>query len=325
MKFRTIIQLPEYSFRIGHRQHMLMLGSCFTENIGQKLKNHKFNLEINPFGVIYNPASVLNCLQRIQNGSPYTESELSHDGRMYFSYAHYTRFSHPDKQECLRRINQSLEAAHKQMQVSRTWLITFGTSWVFRHKDSGKIVANCHKQAAKQFNREVLEIEDIVTSWADFMAQAFSAMPGLKVLFTLSPVRHLKDGMIGNQRSKARLLIAIEKLCARFPDATYFPAYEILMDDLRDYRFYTSDLLHPDSQAVAYLWEQFGQAFFSKDTMALNRRIARINKAMAHRQEGSDIKAHQQFAKKMRTEVERLSHDNPHLDWTSEKQHFETL
>ncbi|MDR2621768.1 MAG: GSCFA domain-containing protein [Dysgonamonadaceae bacterium] len=283
MKFRTELSVPTGDFKISHSDTISMMGSCFTENISGKMSDAGFNIDVNPFGVVYNPLSLSLILNRLMDGEPYVESELFRDKDLFHSFAHHSRFSGTNLSETLEKINSRLEYSSAFLRKSTLLVITFGTSFVYRLQETGNVVSNCHKLPARFFIHERMGLDDIVTEWNRLIGRLKKFAPGIKILFTVSPLRYLKDGFYENQLSKATLLLAIEKLIRENPGAYYFPSYEIVMDDLRDYRFYAEDLLHPSPQAIHYIWEKFSDAYFDKETQKIAREFESIARALNHK------------------------------------------
>lgn len=257
-QFRTTLPLKESRVKISHDDNVLLMGSCFAQEMGEKMNRYEFNCCTNPFGILFNPASLATALDRIISNTPYTADELAFDDRLYHSFDHHGSFSKPHEKEILEVINQSLSVAHEQLKLSRVFIITFGSAWIYRLISSGKIVANCHKFPQQSFTKELLTFSDIVLIWKKVLEKLKAFNPDLQIIFSVSPVRYLRDGFEGNQISKSHLVLAVQELCAE-KDVSYFPSYEIQMDDLRDYRFYKSDMLHPSPEAVQYIWELFSR------------------------------------------------------------------
>ncbi len=321
--FRTEIIPAPSTFRISHETKMLLTGSCFAVNLGSAMKELLFPVRINPFGVVYNPLSILNTLGILLDEVKYSKDDLEYYNELWFSFDHHSSFSHTDAEECLRQINQELEISSPHLKESHFLLITFGTAWIYKLKKAGKIVSNCHKVPASEFDRILLEPDDIILAWMHFLDELFSIYPEMKVIFTVSPVRHWKDGAHGNQLSKSVLLLAIEKLCNIFPGKTeYFPAYEILLDDLRDYRFFDNDLLHPNSQAIEYIQSKFSQIYFDTKTIELNLEIAKLVKAKSHRVFNENTASFQKFKSSQKSVVKKLSAKYPFLDLSDFMKHF---
>jgi len=312
--FRTKIELQPSTFRISHQSKILFTGSCFTENIGQKLSELLFNVRINPFGVVYNPLSVLNGLGILMDGEDFTADDLEYYNELWFSWNHHSSFSNPDKEACLKSINREIKDSSKQLKKADFLLITFGTAWAYRLKKSGEIVSNCHKVPEKEFDRILLSIEDIVRSLSAFIPEMLQKNKDLKIIFTVSPVRHWKDGAHGNQLSKSVLLLAIDELCRIFPESTeYFPAYEILLDDLRDYRFYADDMLHPGTQAISYIWSLFEKVYFDKETLQINNELGKIILAKNHRVYNENTEAYRKFRENLTDKIKLMGKKYPFL------------
>ena len=258
MELQTKVDIPRPDFVIDYSTRMMMLGSCFTENIGEKFRYFKFDVDVNPCGIVYNPLSAANTLRLLLDGKTFTPEDLILVNGKWASLYHHGDFSSPDQAECLSRINDRLERARRQLAAADALIITWGTAWVYDHLRSGVTVANCHKLPPQEFKRRRLDIDEIVEEYSRLLVRIREAVPSIRVIFTVSPIRHLKDGAHGNLISKATLLLAEEEICGMFPgQCEYFPAYEIMMDELRDYRFYAEDMVHPSAQAVNYIWERF--------------------------------------------------------------------
>ncbi len=260
MNFRTQIDITHSKQELTYDERFLLLGSCFSDNIAQKLQAHAFSVVANPFGTLYNPLSIakmieiLSPLQLPPQGEGYY-----HDG-LWHSFLHHGRFSHADRATFEQQIAESIQISRKAIQEATTVIITFGTAWVYER--NGEIVSNCHKLPEKEFTRRRLSIEEIVATWQPIV-ETFIAQ-GKRIIFTVSPIRHKRDGFHENQLSKSTLLLAIEQL--QTLGAEYFPAYEIVLDELRDYRFFAEDMLHPSQVAVDYIWERFSDTYFSTST-----------------------------------------------------------
>lgn len=284
MKLITEVALPEYPFKLDHQTPVLMMGSCFTENIGRQLERYLFPVCINPFGVTYNPLSVKKNLEALMHKEVYSEEDLNQFGDLWFSFDHYTGFSSPDRDEALEAINLSFCSAKELLKKARILILTWGTSWVYRHKESDQVVCNCHKIPAKDFTRTQLTTREIIKTYEELLPRLFEFNSKLKIIHTISPVRHWKDGAHGNQLSKASLLLAGDALQKQFPDRFfYFPSYEIVMDELRDYRFYAEDMIHTSDQATTYIWEKFRQVLLSESSTELIKDLEQVLKLKEHR------------------------------------------
>lgn len=325
MDLRTRIKIDKYPSSITYTDPVIFLGSCFASEIGSKFAEGKMPVLINPAGTVFNPVSVNKTLDLLISGVHFTEKDLyNHDGT-WLSFAHYTDFSDKDPLKALKKINISISSANEFLRSARYLFITFGTARVFRFKKSGAIVSNCHKLPASEFVRELLRVEDIVSIWDDKLRDLKKAFPELKVIFTVSPVRHWKDGAHGNQVSKSVLFLAIEELLRHPSKPGYFPAYEILMDELRDYRFYAGDMIHPSTVAVDYIWEKFTDCFFSEPTVKIWNEVSKITRAMNHRIGTSNPAGIKKFADNMLEFINKMEATVSFVDLAQEKEYFKSL
>lgn len=254
MLFKTEINITPLTQTISYGDGILFLGSCFADEVGSICRGLGFNAMVNPFGALYNPESIANAVQRLHSGKPFSHEEVVKVGEEFFcTFSHNTDFWSSSEETLIHNVNGHLAEAHEHFAQSKWIILSLGTSWVFRNKATGEVVANCHKLPSQLFDRYCLSVEAASKCLSDLL-QAF---PGKQFIFTVSPLRHLKDGLHGNQLSKAALLLAVDEVCKSHENAHYFPAYEILLDELRDYRFYKEDMVHPTDQAVRYIWEKF--------------------------------------------------------------------
>ncbi|MDX9848604.1 MAG: GSCFA domain-containing protein [Tenuifilaceae bacterium] len=317
--FRTVVEVKPFPFRIDFNTPVMMLGSCFTENIGAMLAERKLPALVNPVGVIYNPVSTALVLQRVISAKPYTEDDLNQYNGLWYSFHHHTSFSHIDKSQCLSRINDSLQASSKFWHSSKYLMVTFGTARVYHYKKTGLPVANCHKLPAREFDHSLLTVEEITTLWRDLINEIVHAKPDLKIVFTVSPVRHWKDGAVGNQISKSTLLLAVSQLVSDFSDRVfYFPSYEIVMDDLRDYRFYADDMLHPSPQAISYIWERFKDWLIDSTAHKLMGEIEKIRLAINHRPLNTGTQEYRDFINSTISKIEQIQKQHPNIDFSPE-------
>lgn len=319
MELYTYIHIPRAPFRFSCTERMLLLGSCFAENIGTRLAGNKFNVDINPFGTLYNPASIAAALRRLLHPERFTADDLLQHEGVYHSFSHHSRFSSTSETECLRNINDRLEASTNEFRKTTYLVVTLGTAYVYRLKSSGEVVANCHKLPEKMFDRSMLTVGKIIAEWKELLLSLWEQNPDLKILFTVSPIRHWKDGAHGNQLSKATLLLAIDELQAAYPERiAYFPAYEIMMDELRDYRFYATDMLHPSELAIDYIWQRFTENFLSDETKGILKEWAEIQKAINHRPFQPESDAYKRFISQTLLKMERINEKFPSFDLTKE-------
>lgn len=314
MEFRKKIDIPKPDFEIGHQSRLMLFGSCFAENIGQYFTDNKFRADVNPFGVLYNPSSIHQAIEILLREKDFTEKDVFEHQGLYHTFFHHSEFSDTDKDVFLQNINQKRIQATNSLRQADILLITFGTSYVFRHIEKGQIVANCHKLRASAFEHYRLSVDNIAESWSGLIEELREVNPSLKILFTLSPIRHWKDGAHNNQLSKATLLLAIDELAGRYNNLYYFPSYEIVLDELRDYRFYAEDMLHLNKTAIEYIWEVFSDTCFGAETRQICKEWQAIRKAIEHRPFNPDTKDHKQFLMQTLLKINELQRKYPYFD-----------
>jgi hypothetical protein len=316
MKLITEVALPEFPFKLDHHSPILLMGSCFTENIGRQLERYLFPVSVNPFGVTYNPLSVKRGLEALMRKEEYTAEDLRLYNDLWFSFDHYTGFSSPDRAVALDKMNRSFNEAKELLKKAGLLIITWGTSWVYHHNETGQVVCNCHKIPAKEFSRRQLSPREIIEAYEKLLPELFAFNNSLKIIHTISPVRHWKDGAHGNQLSKASLLLAGDALRKQFPDQfLYFPSYEIVMDELRDYRFYAEDMIHTNSQATAYIWEKFQKVLIGADSGEIILNLEPLLKMLEHRPISSDMELQGKLASRVAVKLEILKIKYPGLNW----------
>jgi hypothetical protein len=325
-QFRTALVPAPAPFGISHAEKLLLIGSCFSEHIGERLAAHKFSSLSNPFGIVYNPISMARSLERLlAENHFFAPFELfEHDG-LWHSWEHHGRFSKPEKSAALSGLNTAYAEAATWLKTTNRLLLTFGSADVFVLRDGGQIVANNHKMPAAHFEPRRLSVAEIVEATVTILQKIKIQNPDLQIVVTVSPVRHLRGGLVENQRSKATLVLACEAICRQLPFAHYFPAYELLLDDLRDYRFYANDLLHPSELAVDYVWQFFEQTFFSEKTQRLNERVGKIRAAAQHRPFHAGTPQYQAFARAQLAAIEALLREMPGLDFGDEIARFRSI
>jgi len=319
-EFRTTISPILSDVKIAHHDGVLCLGSCFAEHMGRRLNRLKFPTLLNPSGIVYNPVSLAESLERLLSREPFGEAGLFENLGLWHSFSHHGAFSHPDKKTALENINHSLAEAWSFLPKTSRLLVTLGTAHVFIFKKNGRIVANCHKVPGAQFERRRLSVEEVVVALAPVFKKLKERRPELEIVTTVSPVRHLCDGLVENQRSKATLVLALAQICRELPFVHYFPAYEIVLDDLRDYRFYEADMAHPNQQAVDYIWRHFEQGYFDEKTVDLCRQIERIVSAVEHRPFHRQSPEHEAFVRRQLSAIDALCAKHPALNFEEEKQ-----
>ena len=313
MKFRTEIEPAPRSVRIGYDNRILTLGSCFAAHIAGRLAAAKFHVIENPSGILFNPLSIAAAIRSYALPAPVFREELEFDGEMWYHFGFHGDFSAPTADEALRRMNAARQAGAAALRTADRVILTFGTAWVYERE--GQIVANCHRRPAAEFTRRRLDVEEIVETIAALLE---GPLAGKQILLTVSPVRHLGDGLEGNAVSKAALRLAAEELKQQFRCVDYFPAYEILTDDLRDYRFYADDLVHPAPQAIAYVWEKFVQTALDDRARQLLPEVEAIVAAAAHRPRNPHGEAHRAFCRRQLERIEAI----PEVDFQRESALF---
>lgn len=266
MIFRTEIDIPKAAFELTHQDFIAMIGSCFAENIGASLSRYRFHTAINPHGIVFNPASVAIAIEDVIENKKYTADNLILHNGIYSSLNHHGRFSHESKEIVCDKINTSISNFHKQLSKAKVLFVTFGSAHAYRHISTNQIVANCHKLPQENFRKELITHEEIMNKWHSVIEKLRHFNSDLKIVFTVSPVRYWRDGAQENQLSKSHLLIACHQLKQAFREVYYFPSYELVIDDLRDYRFFKEDMLHPNEQAIRYVWEKFCKWCMSSKT-----------------------------------------------------------
>ncbi len=317
MKFRTQIDIKPFDERIDYHSRILALGSCFADAIGGRLSRAKLNIEVNPVGVLFNAASISRTINRFKECRLISIDELSKGREGWFHYDFHSSLSSDDAELCVSQINRAIELGHKSLTQCDWVVITLGTSWVYELVDSGEIVANCHKQPSAMFRRKRLNISEIV----DALESAFADIINTKrVIVTLSPVRHIADGLSENSLSKATLRVAIDEFVRRHPtQAYYFPSFEIFMDDLRDYRFYGEDMVHPSSVGVDYVWEHFTRVALSLECCEVMGRVLSVVRAAEHRASNPSSENYKRFCKDQLRIISTLPEG---VDLETERQYF---
>ncbi len=322
MDFRTKIDIPKFSFDISHNDKCLFVGSCFAENIGNKLAETKIPTSVNPTGILYNPISIRESILNALSDKKYTSDDVFLSGGTWNSFDFHSRFSNVDKAKCIESINSATEMLKMQLESTNVMFVTFGTAYIYELAETGKIVCNCHKQPEKCFNRRLLKVSEIVDVWSECIEKIMAENPNIRIVFTVSPIRHWRDGAHQNQISKSTLHLAINELNVKFGNTLYFPAYEIMMDELRDYRFYAADMVHPSETAVQYIWERFSETFFSEQTNTTIARIGKITAAANHRPLNPNSEEYKSFCKKILDEISIIKQTFGEIDFSEEEKKF---
>lgn len=315
-EFRTKIEPLKFRGLIDHRRPVLLLGSCFSDNIGIRLQRALFDVEINPFGTLYNPASIACGIDDILQCRKFTIDDLFKiDGdNRWHSFSLHSSYSSTNSNMMLEKINHKIHNAHELLKRSSSIIITFGTAWVYINSGTSKVVANCHKLPASSFIRKMMSVDDIVELWTGIIDKIRASNNQIQVIFTVSPIRHLRDGAHENQLSKSVLHLAINELIQHHQGIVYFPAYEIMNDDLRDYRFYSADMTHPSDVAVDYIYEIFSQSFFNEKTIEISAESEKFTRRLSHRIMSDDDIAIAKFRNSTEELKNRLLHQYPFLE-----------
>ena len=324
MKFRTEIEIDKAQDPIEHSNKVLTIGSCFAENIAEYFKDTRFNILGNPFGVLYNPISIYNSLKFAVEKKEFSDGDLILHQTEWHSFYHHSDFSNHDKEVVLNNINASINSTHSFLKSADIIILTFGTSYVYHHLERGIVVSNCHKIPQREFSHFRLPLSETVDSIKRTIELVKSINPKVKFILTVSPVRHWKDGANNNQLSKSNLLLAINEIVNSESNASYFPSYEIVMDDLRDYRFYNSDLVHPNKMATDYIWEKFKNSFCSENCLQTMNEVSKIVSARNHRVRNINSDEHQNFVASMINKIEMLHKKHRHLMLKDDLDYFKS-
>lgn len=322
MKFRTEIEIPQHHNPINHSEKILTIGSCFAQNIGEYFINGKLDVLVNPFGVLYNPVSILNSVKLLTGSIKFTEEDLVYDQGEWHSFYHHTDFSHHEKNVVLKNINDSLESTSEFIRNANRVIFTYGSSYVYELYESGIIASNCHKIDSGKFKRYRLSAGKVREAIRSALDEILTLNKNCEFIFTVSPVRHWKDGAIDNQLSKSTLILAVNEIVKNNPRCIYFPSFEIMMDDLRDYRYYESDLVHPNKSAKDYIWEKFSESMMSENCREIVKEVENISRAKSHRVRNPDSDKHKQFITATLAKIKELTSKYPHIDFSEEKNYF---
>mgnify|MGYP001269699183 CR=1 FL=1 len=316
MQFTTQIPIPKSGNPIDYNSRVVSLGSCFAVNIGQKLDYFKFRNTTNPFGILFHPLALEKFIAFAVNGKTFTEGDIFFHNERWHCFDAHSDLSHPDKDVLLQNLNSAAALANAETKAASHLIITLGTAWVYRHNASGELVANCHKVPQKEFTKELLSVDSIRQSLQNIITLVKDANPEAHIIFTISPVRHIKDGFVQNQWSKANLITALHQILAtgnQQPATGYFPSYEIMMDELRDYRFYAEDMIHPNQVAINYIWERFTDAFMTDEALATMKMADSIQKGLQHRSFNPESLQHRDFLSNLNDKIAALQQQHPHI------------
>ncbi|WP_366186949.1 GSCFA domain-containing protein [Flavobacterium ovatum] len=315
MDFRLRIPIQKSNYPIDYNSEIVSLGSCFAVNIANKLDYYKFQNYCNPFGIVFNPISIEKLVERAVKKIFFTEKDVFFHNDLWHCFEVHSELSNPDKETFLSLLNQLVDATNQQLTQATHFQITYGTSWVYRNNESNQIVANCHKVPQKQFLKEILSTAAIQLAIDNTVCLIQSINPQAKFTFTVSPVRHIKDGYIENTLSKAHLITAIHSFIQNDALCTYFPSYEIMMDELRDYRFYESDMLHPSTLAIDYIWQLFKETTISQVAFDVMDTVDTIQKSLAHRPFNPNSESHIRFTVKLQNKINNLAVKYPQIQF----------
>jgi hypothetical protein len=316
MKFSTVVPISKSKFPIDYQSKILSFGSCFAENMACKFDYFKFQNSSNPFGILFHPIAIENCISRSVNLELFEEKELFFNNERWHNFDVHSDLSNLNRESLLREINALLVATNKQIVEASHIIITYGTSWVYRNKHTNKLVANCHKVPQNQFDKELLSVSTIEESIQNTINLIEKINPNCTIIFTVSPVRHIKDGFVENQRSKANLIAAIHSnLVLQNNAKEYFPSYEIMMDELREYRFYAEDLLHPNQMAIDYIWGQFVTSSVDEGAFTTMNEIESIQRDLSHRPFNPESESHQKFQTQLENKINKIKSKFPFMNF----------
>ncbi len=310
--FRLVVPIEERKEKITPSSSIFLMGSCFTENIGEKFSQAGFYVEVNPFGIVYNPISIAFHIERLIRRKLYTSSDIYLRNELYHTFDHHSSFSKNSAEELLLSANETLLKSADILQNANYLFITLGTSFVYKYKATGEVVANNHKYPDSYFEQKLLEVEDIVLAFSNVITLLKEYCPTLKVVFSISPIRHFRDGIQANTISKSTLSIAISKLQKVFSQIDYFPAFELVMDELRDYRFYSDDMLHVNNLAVNYIWNRLQDSYLSPECLQMEREYQKIYSDLNHRPFNENSAQYQLFLSKLKLKIESYYLKYPH-------------
>lgn len=316
MQFRTQIPILKSNNPIDYNSKILSIGSCFAENMAEKFDYFKFQNETNPFGIIFNPVSIEKLFKRVCNQELFGEKDVFFHNERWHSFEVHSDLSNANRQELLETLNKAVTETHKELKEASHIIITLGTSWIYRSIESSEVVANCHKVPQKQFSKELLSVKEIQKSIQNTIDFIQALNPNINFIFTISPVRHIKDGFIENQISKSHLFTALHAILkSKFYNLKlgYFPSYEIMMDELRDYRFYGEDMLHPNQIAIDYIWKLFSENYISENDFSIMKEVDEIQKSLRHRSFNPESDQHQKFLSNLQAKINFLGEKLPHI------------
>lgn len=318
MEFRTQIPIPKSNNPIDYDSKIVSLGSCFAVNIGQRFDHFKFRNITNPFGILFHPLALEKFISYTLNNKEFKDADIFEHNNLWHCFDAHSDLSHPDKEVLLSNLTSACQSANAQLKEASHLIITLGTAWVYRNIENNNFVANCHKVPQKQFTKELLSVDAIKSSIESIITMVTRANPAITIIFTVSPVRHIKDGYTENQWSKANLISGLHQAlnsADHKQNSSYFPSYEIMMDELRDYRFYAEDMIHPSAIAVDYIWERFTEAYTTSETNETMKLADTIQKGLAHRPFNPETSQHQEFLRKLSEKIIALQKQHSHISF----------
>lgn len=313
MKLYTQLPVHPEEHQIDYNSRVLLLGSCFTENIGKKLEFYKFQNLQNPFGILFHPYAMEKLITRALDATSFSEEDIFFLNGQWHCFEVHSLVSGTEKEVYLELLNTRLKALGDYLLSASHILFTYGTAWVYRHLETDTIVANCHKVPQREFSRELLSVEEVSRCIARITSRITEKSAGVTFIHTVSPVRHLKDGFIENSRSKSHFIAGVHRAIYGQARARYFPSFEIVMDELRDYRFFKEDMLHPNKTAVAIIWDRFKQAWIASETETLQKEIEAIQSGLGHKPFHPSGDAHQKFRRELQKKITALQKKLPHI------------
>ncbi len=316
MNFQTHIPLSkETIYPINYHSKIILLGSCFSENIGNKFNYYKFQSQQNPFGILFHPKAIETFITNAINLKEYTDEDVFFFNERWHCFDAHSEMSSSSKEELLQNLNDAIQHTNQQINETSHIIITLGTSWTYRFIETDTTVANCQKVPQKKFLKELLLVDEISESLESIIALVKDVNPSINIILTVSPIRHLKDGFVENQQSKSHLIAAIHQVVEPRKKLFYFPSYEIMMDELRDYRFYKEDMIHPSKTAIDYIWEKFCEAWIDDESKNTMNKVDSIQKRMNHRPFNPNSKEHQNFLQTIQKDILTLQKSNPRISF----------
>lgn len=315
MNLQTKISLQNEVSKIDYESAILMLGSCFAENIGEKFQYYKFQNDVNPFGILFHPKAIETFLWMATQDEQYVDTDLFYHNERWHCFDAHSSLSNSNQKELLAKLNEALKYTKEKLQAATHVFITLGTAWVYRLKALDMVVANCHKIPQKEFDKELLSITDIDQCLENCVHFIKSLNSSVQVVFTVSPVRHSKDGFVENNRSKSHLIAATHQVISGVKDVGYFPSYEIMMDELRDYRFYDADMIHPNQTAIRYIWERFSEVWISEKAKKTMNKVEEVQKGLSHRPFNPDSQQHLLFLQNLENKKNKIQEEYPFIEF----------